>query len=49
LDDEVGIETFLSNLENPIHDSSSQLEVIERIENKISEFELMVQTYEFKL
>jgi hypothetical protein len=33
---------FLSSLESYIHDSSSQKEIMERIENKISEFELKV-------
>jgi hypothetical protein len=49
LDDEPEIESFLSSLENPIHDSSYQKEIIERLENKISEFELKVQSYESKL
>jgi hypothetical protein len=40
---------FLSSLESHIHDSSSQKEKIERLENKILEFELNVQSYEFKL
>jgi hypothetical protein len=48
-DDEEVIESFVSSLESPIHDSSSQKEIIERLENKISEFELKVQSYEFKL
>jgi hypothetical protein len=48
-DDEDVIESFVSSLESPIHDSSSQKEIIERLENKISEFELKVQSYEFKL
>jgi hypothetical protein len=48
-DDEDVIEYFVSSLESPIHDSSSQKEIIERLENKISEFELKVQSYEFKL
>jgi hypothetical protein len=48
-DDETEIESFLSNLESPIHDSSFQKEIIERLENKISEFELKVQSYEFQL
>jgi hypothetical protein len=48
-DDKDVIEYFLSSLENPIHDSSSQKEIIERLENKFSEFELKVQSYEFKL
>jgi hypothetical protein len=48
-DDETEIESFLSSLESPIHDSSYQKEIIERLENKISEFELNVQSYEFKL
>jgi hypothetical protein len=42
LDDEAEIESFLSSLESLIHDSSSQKEIIERLENKISEFELYV-------
>jgi predicted RNase H-like nuclease (RuvC/YqgF family) len=49
LDDEAEIESFLSSLESPIHDSSSQKEIIEKLENKISEFELKVQSYESKL
>jgi hypothetical protein len=40
---------FLSSLESLIHDSSSQKEIIERLQNKISEFELNVQSYESKL
>jgi hypothetical protein len=48
-DDEDVIESFVSSLESLIHDSSSQKEIIERLENKISEFELKVQSYEFKL
>jgi hypothetical protein len=48
-DDEDVIESFVSSLESHIHDSSSQKEIIERLENKISEFELKVQSYEFKL
>jgi hypothetical protein len=48
-DDEDVIESFVSSLESPIHDSSSQKEIIERLENKILEFELNVQSYEFKL
>jgi hypothetical protein len=48
-DDEAEIESFLSSLESPIHDSSSQKEIIERLKNKISEFELNVQSYESKL
>jgi chromosome segregation ATPase len=40
---------FLSSLESLIHDSSSQKEIIERLENKISEFELNVQSYKSKL
>jgi hypothetical protein len=40
---------FLSSLESHIHDSSSQKEIIERLENKISKFELKVQSYESKL
>jgi hypothetical protein len=48
-DDEDEIKYFLSSLESPMHDSSSQKEIIERLENKISEFELKVQSYEFKL
>jgi hypothetical protein len=43
------IESFLSSLESPIHDSSSQKEIIERLKNKISEFELKVQSHESKL
>jgi hypothetical protein len=42
LDDETEIESFLSSLESHIHDSSSQKEIIERLENKILEFELNV-------
>jgi hypothetical protein len=34
LDDEAEIESFLSSLESPIHDSSSQKEIIERLENE---------------
>jgi hypothetical protein len=49
LDDDAEIESFLSSLESPIHDSSSRKEIIERLENKILEFELKVQFYEFKL
>jgi hypothetical protein len=49
LNDEAEIESFLSSLESPIHDSSSQREIIERLENKISEFELKVKSYESKL
>jgi hypothetical protein len=49
LDDEAEIKFFLSNLESYIHDSSSKKEMIERLKNKISEFELKVQSYEFKL
>jgi hypothetical protein len=48
-DDEVEIESFLSNLESHIHDSSSQKKIIERLENKISEFELKIQSYVSKL
>jgi mRNA-degrading endonuclease YafQ of YafQ-DinJ toxin-antitoxin module len=48
-DDETEIESFLSSLKSPIHDSSFQKEIIERLENKISEFELKVQSYELKL
>jgi hypothetical protein len=48
-DDDDVIESFVSSLESPIHDSSSQKEIIERLKNKISEFELNVQSYEFKL
>jgi chromosome segregation ATPase len=40
---------FLSSLESSIHDSSSHKEIIERLKNKISEFELKVQSYESKL
>jgi hypothetical protein len=40
---------FLSSLESLIHDSSSQKEIIKRLENKISEFELKIQSYESKL
>jgi hypothetical protein len=47
LDDEAEIESFLSSLESHIHDSSSHKEIIERVKNKISEFELKVQSYEF--
>jgi hypothetical protein len=49
LDDEVEIEFFLSSLESLIYDSSSQKEIIERLKNKFSEFELKVQSYESKL
>jgi uncharacterized protein Veg len=49
LNDETEIRTFLSNLESPIHGSSSQKEIIGRLENKILEFELNVQSYESKL
>jgi predicted RNase H-like nuclease (RuvC/YqgF family) len=49
LDDEAEIGSFLSSLESLIHDSSSQKEIIERLENKISEFKLKVQSYESKL
>jgi hypothetical protein len=50
LDDEAEIKTFfLSNLESFTHDSSSQREIIEKLENKISEFKLKVQSYESKL
>jgi hypothetical protein len=48
LDDEPEIESFLSSLESHIHDSFSQREIIERLENKFSEFELKVQFYESK-
>jgi hypothetical protein len=48
-DDEDVIESFVSSLESPIHDSSSLKEIIERLENKISEFKLKVQSYEFNL
>jgi hypothetical protein len=48
-DDEAEIKSFLSSLESSIHDSSSQKEIIERLKNKISEFELNVQSYGFKL
>jgi hypothetical protein len=44
-DDEDIIESFVSSLESHIYDSSSQKEIIERLENKISEFELKVQSY----
>jgi peptide subunit release factor RF-3 len=47
--DEDVIESFVSSLESPIHDSFFQKEIIERLENKFSEFELKVQSYEFKL
>jgi hypothetical protein len=49
LDDEAKIKSFLSSLESLIHYSSSQKEIIERLENKFSEFELKVQSYESKL
>jgi hypothetical protein len=39
LDDEAEIESFLSSLESHVHDSSSQKEIIEKLENKILEFE----------
>jgi hypothetical protein len=48
-DDETEIKSFLSSLESHIHDSSSQKEIIKRLENKISEFKLKVQSYESKL
>jgi hypothetical protein len=48
-DDKDIIESFVSSLDSPIHDLSSQKEIIERLENKILEFELKVQSYEFKL
>jgi hypothetical protein len=40
---------FLSSLESHIHDLSFQKYIIERLKNKISVFELKVQSYEFKL
>jgi hypothetical protein len=49
LDDETEIESFLSSLESPIHDSSSKKEIIERLKNKILEFELKIQSYKSKL
>jgi hypothetical protein len=49
LDDEAEIESFLSSLDSLIRDSYSQKEIIKRLENKISEFELKVQSYESKL
>jgi hypothetical protein len=49
LDDESEIKSFLSSLESHIHDPSFQKEIIERLKNKISEFELNVQFYESKL
>jgi hypothetical protein len=49
LDDEAGIESFISSLESHINDLSSQKLIIEIFENKISEFELNVQYYEYKL
>jgi hypothetical protein len=49
LEDETEIESFLSSLESLIHDSSSQKEIIERVQNKILEFELKVQFCESKL
>jgi hypothetical protein len=49
LNDEAKIESFLSSLESLIHDLSSQKEIIERLGNKILEFELKVQSYESKL
>jgi hypothetical protein len=45
----VKLNFFLSSLESSIHDSSSQKEIIERLKNKISEFELKIQSYESKL
>jgi hypothetical protein len=42
LNDEAEINFFLSNLKSPIHDSFSQREIIERLKNKILEFELNV-------
>jgi cell shape-determining protein MreC len=45
----IKLNLFLSSLESPIHDSSSHKEIIERLKNKISEFEIKVQSYEFKL
>jgi hypothetical protein len=44
LNNEAEIESFLSSLESLIIDSSSEKEIIERLENKISEFELIVQS-----
>jgi hypothetical protein len=49
LNDEAEIKTFLSNLKNHIHGSSSQRDIIERLEYKILEFELNIQSYESKL
>jgi hypothetical protein len=49
MDDETEIKSFLFSLESLIHYSSSQKEIIERLKNKISEFELKVQSYESKL
>jgi hypothetical protein len=49
LNDEAEIKIFLSNLESHIHGSYSQREIIERLKNKILEFELKVQSYESKL
>jgi hypothetical protein len=49
MDYEAEIESFLSRLESHIHDLFSQKEIIERLKNKISEFELNVQSYESKL
>jgi hypothetical protein len=49
LEDETEIESFLSSLESLIHDSSSIKEIIERVQNKILEFELKVQFCESKL
>jgi hypothetical protein len=48
LNDEAELK-LLSNLESLIHGSSSQREIIERLENKILELELKVQFYESKL
>jgi hypothetical protein len=49
LNDESEIKSFLSSLESHIHDPFFQKEIIERLENKISEFELKIQFYESKL
>jgi hypothetical protein len=49
LNDDAEIESFLSNLESLIHDSSSQREIIKSLKNNFSEFYLKVKSYESKL
>jgi hypothetical protein len=49
LDDQAEIESFLSSLESLIHDSSSQKDMIEKLENKISEFELNLMSLNYKI